>query len=114
MEIDSSHPAWPWDRSSSSPPHSADDDSVDKLKPVGIFIGIMTIDRASEKRMLIRQTYDSHPKSRVRGTESVSVRFIMGKPKAKYAQDVELENDSEYRWSSSYTMRSLLIFITHL
>ena len=68
---------------------------MDKLEPVGIFIGVMTIDRAIEKRMLIRQTYDSHPKSRIRGTESVSVRFIMGKPKAKYAQDVELENDSE-------------------
>jgi hypothetical protein len=100
MEIDSSHPAWPWDRSSSLPPHSAYDDSVDQLEPVGIFIGIMSMDQSREKRMLIRQTYGSHPNSRVRGTESVSVRFIMGKPKAKFASDVELENDSEF-WTTT-------------
>lgn len=68
---------------------------MDELEPVGIFIGIMTMDKSREKRMLIRQTYGSHPKSRVRGTESVAVRFIMGRPKEKYAQEVELENDSE-------------------
>ena len=95
VEIDSTHPAWPWGPSETRPPHSAEDESVDQLEPVGIFIGVMTMDRAREKRMLIRQTYGSHPKSRVRGTESVSIRFIMGRPKERYAQEVELENDSE-------------------
>lgn len=45
--------------------------------------------------MMVRQTYGSHPKSRVRGTESVTLKFVMGKPREKYKEEVDLENDSE-------------------
>jgi hypothetical protein len=98
IPLNSSHQAWPW--SSPTPPYNSDDDSVDQLDPVGIFIGIMSIDYAREKRMLIRQTYGTHPKSRTRGTEGVVVKFILGRPKASLAREVELEIDSGFPFSS--------------
>ena len=55
----------------------------------------MTTDEARQTRMMVRQTYGSHPKSRVRGTESVTLKFVMGKPREKYKEEVDLENDSE-------------------
>jgi hypothetical protein len=44
---------------------------------------------------MIRQSYASHWRSRRTGTEGVKVRFIMGRPRAKYAKAVQLEVEGE-------------------
>ncbi|CAD6567355.1 MAG: hypothetical protein TREMPRED_003558 [Tremellales sp. Tagirdzhanova-0007] len=64
------------------------------LKPVGIFIGVFTTDQAVQRRQLIRQSYASHWRSRREGTEGVRVRFIMGRPRRRYSQAVQLEMEA--------------------
>lgn len=92
--INSTHSAWPF-RNQKDLPYSAESPDVDLLKPVGVFIGVFTMDEGRDRRMLIRQTYGIHPKSRVPGTEGVRIKFVMGKPRAGYERSVELEMESE-------------------
>lgn len=94
--INSTHSAWPF-RNQKDLPYSAESPDVDLLQPVGVFIGVFTMDEGRDRRMLIRQTYGIHPKSRVPGTEGVRIKFVMGQPRAGYERSVELEMESESR-----------------
>ncbi|KAJ9111373.1 hypothetical protein QFC19_001141 [Naganishia cerealis] len=75
-------------------PYSAESSLVDTLEPVGLFIGVFTTDEGRERRMMIRQTYGSHHKSRVPGTEGVRIRFIMGRPRTRFERAVKLEMET--------------------
>jgi len=72
------------------------------MTPVGIFLGVFSVDQAMERRMLIRSTWARHPRSR-HGAESPSedkstdrtiVRFILGKPSAKWERRIQLEMET--------------------
>jgi hypothetical protein len=86
--INSTHPTWPF-RDQKDMPYSAESLDVDSLQPVGVFIGVFTMDEGRDRRMLIR------PKSRVPGTEGVRIKFIMGQPRARYERSVKLEMESK-------------------
>lgn len=92
--INSTHPAWPFPKQRDLP-YSAESNLVDALDPVGLFIGVFSTDEGRERRMMIRQTYGTHPKSRVSGTEGVRLRFVMGRPRVGYERAVKLEMDSK-------------------
>jgi hypothetical protein len=92
--INSTHSAWPF-RDQKHLPYSAESPEVDLLTPVGVFVGVFTMDEGRDRRMLIRQTYGIHPKSRVPGTEGVRIKFVMGQPRAGYERSVALEMESE-------------------
>jgi hypothetical protein len=40
---------------------------------------------------MIRQSYASHWRSRRPGTEGVQVKFVLGRPRKRYAKAVQLE-----------------------
>ncbi|KAJ9115015.1 hypothetical protein QFC22_005343 [Naganishia vaughanmartiniae] len=92
-KINSTHPAWPFPGQKDMP-YSAESSLVDTLEPAGLFIGVFSTDEGRERRMMIRQTYGTHPKSRVPGTEGVRLRFVMGRPRARYERMVKLEMDA--------------------
>ena len=92
--INSTHPTWPF-QDRNDMPYSAESSEVDKLKPVGVFVGVFTMDEGRDRRMLIRQTYGLHPKSRIPGTEGVRIKFIMGQPRARYERSVRLEMEGK-------------------
>jgi hypothetical protein len=94
LPINVSSAAWPF-HPHNSIPWSAEDSSVDELAPVGVFLAVFTTDAAMERRNLIRRTYASHARSRVNGTESVTLRFVMGQPRQHYERLVKLEMESE-------------------
>jgi hypothetical protein len=60
----------------------------DLLPPVGLLVGVFSIASAFERRMLVRTTWASHPRSRDgaspgdggTGTSRTIVRFILGQP----------------------------------
>lgn len=62
----------------------------------------MTIDKAYERRMLIRSTWAGHAKSRNgagegdggRGTSRTLVRFILGRPRPEYESQIRLEMET--------------------
>jgi hypothetical protein len=87
------HPAWPYQ---TEQPYSVESKTdLARLDPVGILVGVFTTDSGVERRHMIRQSYASHWRSRKEGTEGVRVRFVMGKPRAKFAKAVELEMEGE-------------------
>ncbi|KAJ9104532.1 hypothetical protein QFC21_002028 [Naganishia friedmannii] len=110
QKINSTHPAWPFPGQEDMP-YSAESSLVDTLEPVGLFIGVFTTDEGRERRMMIRQTYGTHPKSRVPGTEGVRLRFVMGRPRARYERAVKLEMDTDHAmvpdWDYSSSAASL-------
>ncbi|KAF8807379.1 hypothetical protein BYT27DRAFT_7189471 [Phlegmacium glaucopus] len=71
----------------------------DFLPPAGVFIGVFSIDSALERRMLVRTTWASHPRSRDgagpgddgAGTSRTIVRFILGQPRKDWERQVKLE-----------------------
>ncbi|KAF8622475.1 hypothetical protein AX15_006991 [Amanita polypyramis BW_CC] len=75
---------------------------LDDLPPVGLFIGVFSVDSAFERRMLVRTTWASHPRSRDGagegdggvGTSRSIVRFILGQPRKDYERRVQLEMDT--------------------
>lgn len=77
-----------------SPPFPAAE--VNKLPPVGVFIGVMSIDSAVERRMLIRSTWAKHVRSRGTdgGTDRTIVRFILGIPSHDWMRRIQLESES--------------------
>lgn len=79
-------------------PYSADLQSIDDLDPVGVLVGVFTTDNRLRRRQMIRQSYASHWRSRREGTEGVRVRFVMGRPRAKFARAVQLEMEGESEW----------------
>ncbi|KAF8350082.1 glycosyltransferase family 31 protein [Amanita rubescens] len=72
---------------------------LDDLPPAGLFVGVFSIDSAFERRMLIRTTWASHPRSRngagdgdgSAGTSRTVVRFILGQPRKDYERRIKLE-----------------------
>lgn len=73
--------------------------NLDDLPPAGVFVGVFSIDSAFERRMLVRTTWASHPRSRDgavggdagRGTSRTVVRFILGLPRKDWERRVKLE-----------------------
>jgi len=75
--------------------------NLDTLPPAGLFIGVFSIDSAFERRMLVRSTWASHPRSRDgassaddgAGTSRSIVRFIIGQPRKAWERRIKLEMD---------------------
>lgn len=78
----------------------------DFLPPVGLLVGVFSIDSAFERRMLVRTTWSSHPRSRDgarpgdggTGTSRTIVRFILGQPSkdSDWKQRVKLEMERKF------------------
>ncbi len=70
---------------------------ADSLAPVDVFVGVFSRDASAERRSLIRHTYAAHtlPLSPHDGTPmaNVQVKFILGRPRGKYARSVRLEQE---------------------
>ncbi|OCF37721.1 hypothetical protein I316_00848 [Kwoniella heveanensis BCC8398] len=96
MPLTSSHPAWPYHPYEAPPftPEMSIKELDQALEPVGVLIGVFTTDSGAERRHMIRQTYASHWRSRRDGTEGVRVRFVMGRPRKRYEQAVQLEMEA--------------------
>jgi hypothetical protein len=78
--------------------------NLETLAPVGLFLGVFSMDSYFERRMLIRTTWANHPRSREgagggdggRGTSRTIVRFILGQPrKGDWERRIRLEMESE-------------------
>lgn len=88
----------------SSPPTFPPDD-LDSLPPAGILLGVFSMDSALERRMLIRTTWASHPRSRNGagvgddgfGTSRTVVRFILGQPRKGWERRIQTEMESQLR-----------------
>ncbi|WVF70198.1 hypothetical protein IAT40_004986 [Kwoniella sp. CBS 6097] len=96
LPLTSSHPAWPY-HPHEVPPYSPEmsiKDLDQALEPVGVLIGVFTTDSGAERRHMIRQTYASHWRSRRDGTEGVRIRFVMGRPRKRFEQAVQLEMEA--------------------
>ena len=73
--------------------------NFEALPPAGVFVGVFSMDSSSERRMLIRSTWASHPRSRNgagngdggAGTSRTIVRFIMGQPRKSWERRVRVE-----------------------
>jgi len=73
----------------------------ERLPPTAIFLGIMSVDSAVERRMLARTTWAAHPLSRQgaapgdggRGTSRTVVRFVIGKPRNEWKEQIRLEQE---------------------
>ena len=76
----------------------------DLLPPVGLFVAVFSIDSAFERRMLVRTTWASHPRSRDgaspgdggMGTSRTIVRFILGQPSKDWEHRVRLEVERKF------------------
>ncbi|EGN98663.1 glycosyltransferase family 31 protein [Serpula lacrymans var. lacrymans S7.3] len=72
---------------------------LDCLPPTGIFLGVFSMDTSFERRMLIRTTWASHPRSRNGagdgdqglGTSRTVVRFIIGRPRKDWERRIQTE-----------------------
>ncbi|KAG5647962.1 hypothetical protein DXG03_006996 [Asterophora parasitica] len=75
---------------------------LDTLSPAGLFIGVFSIDSSFERRMLVRTTWASHPRSRDGagdgddgvGTSRTIVRFILGQPRKDWERRIQLEMET--------------------
>lgn len=70
----------------------------DLLTPAGLFVGVFSIDRSLERRMLIRSTWanaDVLQGDRGNGLKGTRVRFIMGRPSPKMRELVRMEMEGE-------------------
>lgn len=73
--------------------------NFEALPPAGVFVGVFSMDSSSERRMLIRSTWATHPRSRNgggygdggAGTSRTIVRFIMGQPRKAWERRVRVE-----------------------
>ncbi|KAF8198976.1 glycosyltransferase family 31 protein [Pholiota molesta] len=72
---------------------------LDSLPPAGVLVGVFSVDSAFERRMLVRTTWASHPRSRDGagagdegvGTSRTLVRFVLGQPMKEWERRVKLE-----------------------
>ncbi|KAF5375279.1 hypothetical protein D9758_000306 [Tetrapyrgos nigripes] len=82
---------------------------LDLLPPVGLFIGVFSIDSAFERRALVRSTWASHPRSRNgagagddgNSTSRTVVRFILGQPRKDWERRIQLEMEG-MSWSQFF------------
>lgn len=80
-------------------PPSFPPDNLDTFPPAGVFVGVFSMDSALERRMLIRTTWATHPRSRNgagvgdggRGTSRTVVRFILGQPRKGWERRIQTE-----------------------
>lgn len=89
-----SNKAWPYPGMTQRPFDPSAQADI-PLAPVGVFLGVFTMDSGVLRRNLVRDSYGSHWRSRRNGTECVSVRFIMGTPRLEYVDAVERENQGK-------------------
>ncbi|KAG5639224.1 hypothetical protein H0H81_005298 [Sphagnurus paluster] len=76
--------------------------NLDSLSPAGVFVGVFSIDSGFERRMLVRTTWASHPRSRDGagdgddglGTSRTIVRFILGQPRKDWERRIKLEMET--------------------
>jgi hypothetical protein len=69
-------------------------------------VGVFSVDSAFERRMLVRTTWASHPRSRDGagagdegvGTSRTLVRFVLGQPMKEWERRVKLEMESTSRY----------------
>ncbi|QRV76220.1 hypothetical protein RhiJN_04235 [Ceratobasidium sp. AG-Ba] len=81
---------------------SAFQPSLEDLPPAGIFVGVMSMDSAFERRQLIRSTWASHERSRggssgelgLNSTSRTVVRFILGQPRKDWERRIKLEHQT--------------------
>ncbi|EIW68641.1 hypothetical protein TREMEDRAFT_39553 [Tremella mesenterica DSM 1558] len=86
--------AWPY-HPHTELPFTAESKNLDEvLKPVGVLVGVFTTDAGTARRHMIRQSWASHWRSRSEGTEGVRVRFVMARPRPRYAHAVQLEMEA--------------------
>lgn len=86
-------------------PPSFPPDNLDTFPPAGVFVGVFSMDSALERRMLIRTTWATHPRSRNgagegddgRGTSRTLVRFILGQPRKGWERRIQTEMESKHR-----------------
>ncbi|KAF8974057.1 hypothetical protein BDZ97DRAFT_1912490 [Flammula alnicola] len=72
---------------------------LDTLPPAGVLVGVFSIDSAFERRMLVRTTWASHPRSRDGagtgdegvGTSRTIVRFVLAQPRKDRERRIKLE-----------------------
>ncbi|KAG6890376.1 hypothetical protein C0992_001966 [Termitomyces sp. T32_za158] len=72
---------------------------LDSLSPAGIFVGVFSVDSSFERRMLVRTSWATHPRSRNGagegdggvGTSRTIVRFVMGQPRKDWERRIKLE-----------------------
>ncbi|KAG6868597.1 hypothetical protein C0993_000623 [Termitomyces sp. T159_Od127] len=92
------YPFHPVDASSTTPlPFPPPD--LDSLSPAGIFLGVFSVDSSFERRMLVRTSWATHPRSRNGagegddgvGTSRTIVRFIIGQPRKDWERRIRLE-----------------------
>ena len=89
-------------------------DNFESLPPAGVFVGVFSMDSSSERRMLIRSSWASHPRSRNgagagdggAGTSRTVVRFIMGQPRKTWERRVRVEMERTYRLTLTAYCRS--------
>jgi len=82
----------------------------DALAPVGLFLGVFSIDSSVERRMLIRNTWAAHQRSRDGagvgdgglGTSRTVVRFILGQPRKTWDRRIRLEMERASRCAPQY------------
>jgi hypothetical protein len=87
--------------------------NLDSLPPAGLFVGVFSMDSAFERRMLVRTTWASHPRSRDgagdgdggAGTSRTIVRFILGQPRREWERRIGLEME---RMCLDPSLRSLV------
>ncbi|KAG6890425.1 hypothetical protein C0995_008779 [Termitomyces sp. Mi166 len=92
------YPFHPVDASSTKPPLFPPPD-LDSFSPAGIFIGVFSVDSSFERRMLVRTTWATHPRSRDGasegddgvGTSRTIVRFVLGQPRKDWERRIKLE-----------------------
>ena len=78
--------------------------TLDELPPAGVFVGVMSMDSAFERRQLIRSTWASHERSRggasaehgLNNTSRTVVRFILGQPRKDWERRIRLEHQSKH------------------
>ena len=83
--------AWPYGAQTPASFEGELQSDLSDLEPVGVFVGVFTVDAAVKRRNLIRMSYGSHPRSRTPNAEGLRMRFIMGRPSARYRKAIELE-----------------------
>lgn len=70
------------------------------MQPATVLIGVMTMDKGIVRRKRIRETYNSHPRSRANGTEGVRVIFVQGQPSEKWRDTVMAEAKGAFLFCS--------------
>ncbi|KAF9787168.1 glycosyltransferase family 31 protein [Thelephora terrestris] len=85
-----------------NPPPDFPPPDFDSIPPVGVFVGVFSLDSSFERRQLIRSTWAGHERSRDGagegdgglGTSRTIVRFILGQPSKEWERRVMLEMDT--------------------